>query len=155
MSLCMPFPFPMLLENFRRTYTIEGLKPCIGPEKGRTNLNRKQARTFQFDALLPAGQLPNVKARGRARRCMLRICTRFVNGDALSAPAQVLLLLFAARLGGQGWLLFQEHYLPASKGMKSGRAHLFCTLTIIPSFLRTAKALKINTKPEQNQTVNI
>ena len=59
MSLCMPFPFPMLLENFRRTYTIEGLKPCIGPEKGRTNLNRKQARTFQFDALLPAGQLPD------------------------------------------------------------------------------------------------
>lgn len=31
-----------------------------------------------------------------------------------------------------GWLLFQEHYLPASKGMKSGGHHLFCTLTIIP-----------------------
>lgn len=58
-------------------------------------------------------------------------------------------------LGGQQRLPLQEHYLPASKGVKSGRVHLVCILTIIPSFPRTTKALKINTKAQQNKTVNV
>lgn len=52
-------------------------------------------------------------------------------------------------------MLLQQHYLPASKGMKSGRAHLVCVLPIILWFLRITKVLKINTKPKQNKTVSV
>lgn len=71
--------------------------------------------------------------------------TGLVNGEVLLLPCTSQ-PLFAACFGGQQWLPLQEHYLPASKGMKSSRVHLVCILTIILSFPRTTKACRINKK---------
>lgn len=123
---------PVFVENFRR----RRLKLCISTSKGRKTLKRKCEGTFQFALFLPAGQVPKERIRGEHS-------TGLVNAEVLSAPLHIPQPLFAARLGGQQRLQLQEQYLLASKGMKPGRAHLFCILTIILSFPRTTKALKI------------
>ena len=101
--LCLrssPFPFLWFWRTSGGLTRLEGLKPCTSSKKSRSNLNRKWEN---ISICLAVASWPAARWEGLRKGAALPAldCMGFVNGEALSAPMYIPLLLFAAHLGGQ------------------------------------------------------
>lgn len=107
--------------------------------------------TFQFNLLVPAGQMPEAD-QGRAQRCVVQIWTRFVNGEVLSAPSHTPLLLF----GWAATIAIAGALSPSFRRDEIWQSPFVLYIDNNPLISENHKGLfKINTKPKQNNTVNI